>query len=133
MLKKTAITLCAMLMFGCAAKTGNLEMMPVPEDGTREALLPTYQPTGSACLDSIVVNMLYVGCSFMSTAHDDDGIIYMGCIQPQPGAQDVFSTGTFLRITDPTQLPGGAQPFCGDPTGVYAMWSVPFTELIRDD
>jgi len=133
MLKKTVIALCALLTFGCAAKTGNLEMMPVPEAGTREALLPTYKPTGSACLDSIVVNMLYVGCSYMSSAQDEFGIVYMGCIQPQPGAQDVFSRDTFIRIVDPMQLPPDAEPFCGDPTGVYAMWRVPFSELIRDE
>ena len=133
MLRKTLLVLCAIAIAGCSAKHTSLNMMPVPEPGTREALLPTYKPTGSACLDSISANLLYSGCSELGVATSEDGAILMGCLQPQPGAQDVFSRGTFIHATDPTQIPPDAQPFCGDPTGVYAVWAVSFAQLISDN
>ena len=124
----------ALFSMGCAHKTAATQsLMPAPMPGTREALLPTYEPTGSACLDSIVVNMLYMGCSNVQVAATEDGMMYMGCVSAQPGAQDVFSRGTFIRTVHPDALPDGAQPFCGDPTGIYAMWNVPFSELRRNE
>jgi hypothetical protein len=133
MLKKMLLTLCVLFMVGCSAKHQVLDVMPIPQPGTREALLPTYEPTGSACLDSIVVNMLYSGCSDVRIAKSREGANLMGCVMPQPGAQDIFSMGTFVHATDTSQIPAGAQPFCGDPTGIYAMWGVPFSELVRDE
>lgn len=133
MLKKIVLILCIVVMAGCSAKHNSLNMMPVPHPGTREALLPTFEPTGSACLDSIVVNMLYTGCSEVGFANDESGARFMGCISPQPGAQDVYSIATFVYTTQPQQLPQGAQPLCGDTTGVYAVWGVPFLQLVSND
>jgi len=117
---------------GCAHRGAVQEMMPVPAAGTREALLPTYKPTGSACLDSITANMLYMGCSQIDVI-SSESTIFVGCTQAQPGAQDVFSRATFVRIVEQEALPPGAEPFCGDPTGVYAIWKVPFNELRRNE
>lgn len=128
------LLLISFLSAGCAHRSNGRAVMPVPDPGTREALLPTYKPTGSACLDSISVNMLYAGCSSVRMAQSEDGItIYVGCVQSQPGAQDVFSKSTFIRTLSPNALPEGAEPFCGDPTGIYAMWHVPFSEIIQHE
>lgn len=122
------------LSTGCAHTSAERMMMPVPETGTREALLPTFVPTGSPCLDSVVVNMLYSGCSSVQVAQDQQGVLFfMGCVQPQPGAQDAFSRSTFIRTLRPDMLPPESEPFCGDPTGVYAMLNVPFTEIMKND
>ena len=126
------LTIVALFSVGCAHRGPVQNMMPVPEPGTREALLPTYKPTGSVCLDSISANMLYMGCSQIEAVSSGD-TIFVGCAQAQPGAQDVFSQGTFVRILEPEALPDGAEPFCGDPTGVYAMWGMPFSELRRNE
>lgn len=134
MLKQTIFILCAMLMLGCAAKRNSTSVTTIPEPGTREALLPTYRPTGSACLDSVVANMLYAGCSHIASAQSPDGQTnFIGCLSPQPGAQDIFSRGTIIHTLDPMSIPPAAELFCGDPTGVYATWSMPFSELIQDE
>jgi hypothetical protein len=133
MLKQTTFILCALLTFGCAAKRGALTTA-APEPGTREALLPTYKPTGSACLDSVVANMLYAGCSYIASAQSPDARTnFIGCLESQPGAQDIFSRGTIVHTMDLMAIPPDAEPFCGDPTGVYATWSIPFSELIQDE
>jgi hypothetical protein len=134
MLKHTIFILCAMLICGCAAKRGSTSITTAPEPGTREALLPTYKPTGSACLDSVVANMLYAGCSYIASTQSADGLTNLiGCLRPQPGAQDIFSRGTILHTVDLAGIPPEASPFCGDPTGIYATWSIPFTELIQNE
>jgi len=127
MSKKLVLIFCFFILGGCSAKRHAIKMMPIPEAGTREALLPTYQPSGSPCLDSIIVNLLYAGCSEIGIATDvpptevDEPITFMGCTSPQPGAMDPFSNYTFVRVPHGLIWPENIMPYCGDEQGMYGV------------
>ena len=137
MVKKLGLTVCLLLFAGCAAH--RIPMMPVPESGTREALLPTYEPSGSPCLDSIIVNFLYVGCNEIGAASDamsdelDEPIIYMGCLAPQPGAMDPFSNYTFVRVPEGFVMPPDVYLYCGDETAMYGYIPVNLRSIVRHE
>jgi len=126
MLRNLLFVFCFFLA-GCAAKKHTLTMMPAPEPGTREALLPQFAPSGSPCLDSIIVNYLYSGCQTVgSIPRDEYEGLLLGCLAPQPGAMDVFSTSTFLFSANPVledPLLGEGIPYCADVTGLYVVLS----------
>ena len=130
MLRNLVVFLCVILS-GCAAKRAHT--MPVPAEGTREALLLDFAPSGSPCLDGIIVNFLHVGCGSVATMHRPEFMgMALGCHQPQPGATDLFSRGTFIYSGNPTMgdpLFESAMPYCGDNTGVYAVLDASIREL----
>ena len=130
MLRNFVVFLCVILV-GCAAKRA--PMMSAPAEGSREALLLEFTPSGSPCLDGIVVNLLHIGCSAVGTIQRPDYMsMALGCHQPQPGATDMFSHATFIYSRNPDgadPLFSSAMPYCGDHTGVYAILDVNIREL----
>jgi hypothetical protein len=137
MVKKLGLIVCFLLSTGCAAH--RIPMMPVPEFGTREALLPTYEPSGSPCLDSIIINFLYAGCSEAGVASGavlvefDEPVTYMGCLAPQPGAMDPFSNYTFVRVPEGLVMPPDVFLYCGDQTAMYGYIPVPILSIIEHE
>ncbi|MBE90444.1 MAG: hypothetical protein CMM76_13520 [Rhodospirillaceae bacterium] len=132
MLKNFVVFFCFILA-GCAAKRNASQMMPVPAEGTREALLLEFTPSGSPCLDGIVVNLLHVGCSAVGTVQRPEYMsMALGCYDSQPGATDMFSRATFIYSGNPMigdPLFESAMPYCGDQTGVYAVLDANIREL----
>lgn len=131
MLKNFVVFFCFILA-GCATKRA-VPMMPVPADGTREAALLDFTPSGSPCLDGIVVNLLNVGCTAVGTVQRPEYMsMALGCHNPQPGATDMFSRATFIYSGNPMigdPLFESAMPYCGDQTGVYAVLDASIREL----
>ncbi len=80
---------------GCAGKQIPVESNLVP---TREALLQTFEPSGSWCLDALVVNFLSHGCSSVVAQQDPAGSVVIQCAEPQLGATDPFSNQAFLAL-----------------------------------
>ena len=136
MLRSLLFVFCFFLV-GCAAKKHTSTMMPVPDPGTREALLPQFMPTGSPCLDSIAVNYLYTGCKVAgSIPRDEYEGLLLGCLEPQPGAMDLFSTSTFLFSSNPMlgdPLLDEGIPYCADMTGVYAVLPIGIRNFGADE
>ncbi|HIE83007.1 MAG TPA: hypothetical protein EYQ00_03790 [Dehalococcoidia bacterium] len=139
MVKKLVLVFCFFILSGCSTKRYTVKMAPVPEAGTREALLPTYQPSGSPCLDSIIVNLLYSGCSEIALATDapplgfDEPITFMGCTSPQPGAMDQFSNYTFVRIPHGLMWPEDIMPYCGDEQGMYGYITANIHSIVENE
>lgn len=136
MLKNLLVVLC-FLIAGCAAKRDLIPMMPIPADGTREALLLDFQPSGTPCLDAIIVNFLNIGCSSVGTIQRPEyqGIL-LGCYSPQPGAMDLFSNASFVYSRNPMlgdPLLDIGEPFCADMAGVYAVLPASIGEYGEDN
>jgi len=136
MVKNLILLFCFSILSGCSAKR---HMVPVPEAGTREALLPTYQPSGSPCLDSIIVNFLYVGCQEVAVATDapptefDEPTTFMGCTSPQPGAMDPFSNYTFVRVPPGLMWPENIVSYCGDEQAMYGFIPANIHSIIENE
>ena len=130
MFRNLVVFLCVILA-GCATK--RVPMMPIPVEGSREALLLEFEPSGSPCLDGIIVNFLHVGCGSVGTIQRPDYMsMALGCYRPQPGATDMFSRATFIYSGNPMigdPLFESAMPYCGDNTGIYAVLDMSIREL----
>ena len=79
---------------GCAAKQVPADSNLAP---TREELLQTFEPSGSWCLDALVVNFLNTGCSRVVSQHEGNFVVIQ-CAAPQLGATDRFSNGRFVAV-----------------------------------
>ena len=115
-LRKLTLILVAIITVGCSAKRVELPMMPVPEPHTREAMLLQFQPSGSPCLDALVVNLSSAGCAAVHTTQVDAGII-VSCAKPQPGSKDVYSKYSFIVIAPGKVAPENAYFYCADSAG----------------
>ena len=107
--------MCILLcLSACAGKhTGSLT--PEYAEGSREAMLLDFQSTGSPCLDAIWVNLSNVGCNEVGVVDVEIGRM-VGCLNPSPGATDIYSNSSFLVTIDPPEHE--FIPWCGDQNGV---------------
>ncbi len=118
---------CALIsLTACAAK--HLEAVtPQYATGSREALLIDYQSSGSPCLDALIVNLSNVGCNEAAAVEVSAGRM-VGCLNPSPGATDLYSNSSFLHTLNPPQ---DFMPWCGDHTGIWGIYEGSLQDFLQ--
>ncbi len=94
-------------------------------------MLQEFEPSGSPCTDFVQINLLNAGCSDLVTSQPEPTIMYFACNSPQPGAQDAFSTRTWVFISSyhPHRPPDEIMPVCGDESGMLGISEMSIHEL----
>ena len=121
MIKRITLLVALLFATGCAHKNNkSISTLEYLAD-SREDFMLRFEPTGSPCLDSLQINLAYVGCSELQAFQGDDELTYFRCANGSTGATDQWSTATFVVLPMMAPAPDYIRMVCIDPMNALGV------------